>query len=205
MLDQVLTNARELWIHQKRELAEFFGFETRNKYAICDSTGTELFYAAEQSKGFLGLLVRQFLGHWRTFEVHIFDSNRQLVLKGVHPFRLLFQRFEVFDEKGLFLGALQGRFALLYKRFDVEDKNGKILAQVKSPLWHIWTFPFTQGEREVAVIKKKWAGLFSEALTDKDRFQLVYSNGNTELILKKLILAAGLFIDLQYFEKKANS
>ena len=38
-----------------------------------------------------------------------------------HPFRLFFQRLEVFDEAGVFVGAIQQRFSILTKRFDVQD------------------------------------------------------------------------------------
>ena len=35
-----------LCVRQKRELVEFFGFETRNRYVVSDESGRELYYAA---------------------------------------------------------------------------------------------------------------------------------------------------------------
>ena len=47
-----------LLVTQKKELGEVLtGFETRNRYVVRNSTGTELYYAVEQSS----FLLRWFL------------------------------------------------------------------------------------------------------------------------------------------------
>src|SRR5436189_6422830 len=121
-------------IVQKRELAELFGIETRNKYAI-EVNGAPLAFAAEQGGGGVAFLARMFFGHWRTFEIHFFDNARLLVLRVVHPFRLFFQRLEVSMADGRALGAIQQRFAVFSKRFDVSDPSGRLLLRVSSPIW----------------------------------------------------------------------
>ncbi len=193
-----------LLVEQRRELVELIGFETRNQYAITTEGGAMLAYAAEQQKGVLGFLVRQFLGHWRRFDIHVFDTNRDKVLTAHHPFCWIFQRLEVTNAGRRPLGALQQRFALLSKRFDVEDATGTVRMTVSSPLWRIWTFPFMKGSRQVAVVAKKWSGLLTEGFTDKDRFRVEYQDTRLTLEERQLILAAALFIDLQYFERKAG-
>lgn len=92
-----LTKHTQLFVQQVHELGEWLGFETRNKYAIFDAQKIRLGYAAEQGKGALGFLFRQYLGHWRTFEVHFFNEQRELVFVAHHPFRWFFSRIEVFD------------------------------------------------------------------------------------------------------------
>jgi uncharacterized protein YxjI len=164
----------------------------------------EFAFAAEQGKGGLAFLSRMFLGHWRTFEIHFFDTARQLVMKAVHPFRFLFQRLEVGGADGRPLGAIQQRFAFLSKRFDVEDASGRVLMTVSSPLWRPWTFAFLREGREVGRIEKKWSGLLQEAFLDGDRFRVLYSAPELGLVERSLILASGIFIDLQYFERKAS-
>ena len=73
-----LSKESQVIVKQKRELAELFGFETRNKYEITNTDGNLLGYCAEQQKGLLGFLFRQFLGHWRSFELHFYDADRKV-------------------------------------------------------------------------------------------------------------------------------
>ena len=200
-----LLERKSVFIRQVHELGEWIGFETRNKYQIQDDKGMELGFAAEQQKGFLGLLLRQVLGHWRTFDIYIFDQSRQNVLIAHHPFRFIFQRLEIRTKEGTAVGAIQQRFSILNKRFDVENAKGQILLEVASPIWKIWTFQFTKKERQVAQVSKKWSGLLAEALTDKDNFLVEFSDQNLTAEERYLVLSAALFIDLQYFERKARN
>lgn len=197
--------SNELWVVQRRELAELVGFESRNKYAIHDATGAQVAFAAEQGKGLLSTLFRQFAGHWRTFEIHVFDNARSLLLRVVHPFRWFFQRLEVLSPAGAQLGAIQQRFAFFSKRFDVQDATGNVLLTVSSPLWKPWTFAFQRNGQELALVQKKWSGAITELFTDADRFRVVYNSPSLTPVERTLVLAASLFIDLQYFERKASS
>lgn len=204
-----LDRHQELFVVQKKELAELFGFETRNKYAIETSENgvvRPLAYAAEQGKGFLGAVARYFMGHWRTFELHVFDTQRALWFRAVHPFRFFFQRLEVVMADGRAVGAIQQRFAFVSKKFDVVDVSGRTLLTVRSPLWKPWTFTFNKNESttEAAIVQKKWSGMLTEVFTDADRFRVGYSHG-LSLDERVLVLAAALFIDLVYFEKNASS
>jgi len=200
-----LASRRQIVLRQRRELVELAGFETRNKFEILAEDGSQLGFAAEQGSGLGATLARMFLGHWRTFEIHVFDANRQLAATAVHPWRFLFQRLEISAADGRPLGALQQRFSILWKRFDVEDAFGTVRFTVSSPLWKPWTFPFERDGREVACVRKKWSGLLKESFTDADNFQIAFIDPTLNEEDCTLLLAAGLFIDLQYFERKAES
>lgn len=200
MLELALNRHSKFSVRQLREIAEFFGFETRNKYEIVAEDGSVVAFAAEQQKGALGFLFRQWLGHWRSFEIHVFSALRKPVLIVRHPFRFFFKRLEVCDANGRFLGAIQQRFSILTKKFEVENEAGTVVMQVASPFWKIWTFPFVQNGEEVASVKKKWAGLFSEGFTDKDNFIVEFGSSRLDEKSRVLVLAAALFIDLRYFE-----
>ncbi len=199
----IVQQSNELMIVQKRELAELIGIETRNKYSL-EVNGAPFGFAAEQGKGGLAFLARMFFGHWRQFEIHFFDNARQLVLRAVHPFRLFFQRLEVVAADGRPLGAIQQRWAFFSKRFDVTEPAGRTLLTVSSPLWRPWTFAFERDGQELARVEKKWSGMLREAFTDADRFRVVYQSHQLGLDERSLVLAAAIFIDLQYFEKKAQ-
>jgi uncharacterized protein YxjI len=199
----IVQHSSEIIVVQRPELAELLGIETRNKYAI-EANGRQIGFAAEQGKGLWALLARMVVGHWRTFEIQFFDEGRTLVLRALHPFRFFFQRLEVSRADGRVLGAIQQRFALFSKRFDVLDPSEQVLLTVSSPLWRPWTFAFERRGQTLARVEKKWGGLVREAFTDADRFRVVYESSELSLDERSLVLAAALFIDLQYFEHKAD-
>jgi uncharacterized protein YxjI len=197
-----LENMKSILVHQVHELGEWFGFETRNKYEIFDENKKSIGFAAEQNKGFLGFLARQFLGHWRSFEIHFFSSQRQLAFIAHHPFRWYFQRLEVKSTDGKKLGAIQKRFSIFTKRFDIENAKGLVVMEVASPIWKLWTFNFMHAGKAMASVKKKWSGLLAEGFTDKDNFLVEYSSPTLTEEEKIVILASAVYVDLLYFEKK---
>lgn len=199
---------REIFFIQKKEMAELFGFETRNKYQLLDSNREVIGRAAEENTGVLGFFARQLLGHWRTFKLHFFNNQGELALTAHHPFRFYFERLEVYDASGALQGALQKRFSILSKCFDVEDPRGRVVLEVRSPLWRLWTFRFmnTRGA-QVALIEKKWGGMLKEFFLDADNFRLTIDESQLDIpeTLSHTLIAAALYIDLQYFERKAKS
>ncbi|WP_413290403.1 phospholipid scramblase-related protein [Bdellovibrio sp. HCB337] len=199
-----LQNQSQIIIRQRRELIELLGFESRNKYEICDENGNVIGFCAEQQKGLLGILLRQFLGHWRRFDLHFFNNDRREVLIVKHPFRFFFQRLEIHTADGKYLGALQQRFAFIRKKFDLENSLGQVIMSVNSGFFQFWTFPFKKGSVEVAVIRKKWSGGLKEIFTDADNFQISFNYRELNELERTLILASGVFIDLQYFEAKGR-
>lgn len=199
-----LQNFQKVFVKQTFELAEIFSFETRNKYRICDEAGRDIAFAAEQQKGWLGFLFRQFLGHWRSFEVHFFDIQRQEFMMAKHPFRWFFQRLEIYQTGGRFIGTIERQFSILTKKFKVEDSQGRLLLEVSSPIWRIWTFPFVRDGRELARISKKWTGIGYEVFTDKDTFLVEYLDTAVPNDHRALILAAAIYVDLLFFENKGS-
>ncbi len=199
-----LSEHKTIRVRQRRELAELFGFETRNKYEIQNAMESPIGFAAEQGKGFFGLLARGFLGHWRNFEIHVFNFDRTPWLVLRHPFRLFFQRIEVSDVSKERVGALQQRFSVFTRYFDLEDSRGKVRFQMRAGFFSFWTFPVYQGNTKVAQIEKKWSGLLREAFTDSDHFEVHFLSEILTEADRQLILAAALFVDIQYFERKAR-
>ena len=199
-----LAGQRQMYVQQAFELAELFGFETRNKYRIRDENGRDLLYAAEQQKGLLGFLWRQAFGHWRSFEIHFFDNTRQPVMRGIHPFRWFFQCLELHSRDGRLIGTIERQFSILTKSFHVIDAQGRVVLEVSSPFWRVWTFPFMRGAQEHARVAKKWSGLGSELFTDRDSFLVEYLEPGLTEDERALVLAAAIYIDLMYFEVKGE-
>jgi len=200
----MLADQHRMYVQQVFEMAELFGLETRNKYRIRDENGRDLLYAAEQQKGVLGFLFRQLFGHWRSFEVHFFDAARQPVMRGIHPFRFFFQCLELRSRDDRLIGTIERQFSIFTKRFHVHDAQGRVVLEVTSPLWKVWTFPFMRGGREQARVAKKWSGLGSELFTDRDNFLVEYLERSLTEDERALVLAAAIYIDLMYFEVKGE-
>lgn len=193
-----------LRLRQRREIAELFGYESRNKYEICAPDGTVVLYAAEGGRSLGGMIMRQLLGHWRTFEIDVFDRTRNVVAKAVHPFRLFFQVLEVADASGRPIGRIAQRFGIFRKCFDVLAADGRVLMTVRSPFWRPWTFTFSRAGTPVAKVVKRWSGLLTELMTDADDFSIEFGDAGLTVDERTLLVAAGIFVDLQYFEQKAE-
>lgn len=201
---QTLASANSVYVTQKFELAEIFGFETRNRYLIKTEDGQQFGYCAEPKIGFLNAIMRQFLGHWRVFNIVGTDMNNQQVFRAHHPFRWFFQRLDVFGAGDRPLGSLQQRFAWFSKRFDFLDTRDRVVMTMTSPIWKIWTFPIKKGDRDVSVIEKKWSGLAKELFTDGDNFRVRFTDAKLTADDRLLLLASAVFTDLLYFETKAS-
>ncbi len=190
-------------VQQRKELIELLGFETRNKYEIFDRNGVPVMFCAETQSGILGALLRMFVGHWRSFELHFFDMKRQLLFKAHHPFRFIFQRLDVRDNSGKFMGCVEWKWGIFKKKFVIYDFLTKKRLKIESGIFSFWTFPVLDGGREVAKIQKKWSGVLKEIFTDADNFRVEIHADFTES-QKQVLLAAAMLVDLQYFERKAD-
>lgn len=191
-------------IRQRKEWLELAGFETRNKYEILDHQGQRIGFCAEQEKGFWGSIMRMFFGHWRRFTLHFFDVQRNEIFYVKHPYRFFMQRLEVSSPDRKLLGAVQQRFSIVRKKFDLVDAQGRTLLRMNSGFFKIWTFPLFRGSTEVASIQKKWSGALKEFFTDADNFLIEFKSPSLTELEKYLILASGIFVDLQYFEVTVN-
>jgi hypothetical protein len=201
---QTLAQANSIYIKQKFEVAEIFGFETRNRYQIQSEDGLQFGYCAEQKLGLGDAIMRQFLGHWRVFNIIGTNIHNQQVFRAHHPFRWFFQRIDVFGAGDRQVGSLQQRFAWFNKKFDFLDTKGNLIMSMNSPFWSIWTFPVKKLSRDVAVIEKKWTGISKELFTDADNFRVRFNDARLTADEKLLLLAGAVFVDLLYFERKAS-
>lgn len=203
--NQLIATSSIIKISQKRELAELLGVESRNKYLLETVEGEPIGYAAEKDAGVIDFFLRQSFGHWRSFEVLIFDNQRQLKFIAKHPFRFYFQRIEIYDYQSRLITVIQKRFSFLSKCFDVLSVDGKVLMSVSSPFWRIWTFEFFQNTDLVAIIRKKWGGIIKETFLDADSFTVEFQAENLKEEEKITLIIAAIFVDLLYFERKASS
>ncbi|RYE81223.1 MAG: hypothetical protein EOO74_00910 [Myxococcales bacterium] len=203
-----LSSHSELVVVQQTELAEMvLDYESRNKYAVYGSNRQPVAYAAEQGKGLLATIMRGVMRHWRSFEIHLFTPDRQQVARASHPFRWFAfnECLQVHDARGTYLGAIQRRFAFFAKVFEVLGPTGEVLMRVDSGLFSPWSFEFKSGGQRHAVIEKKWSGFLKEMFTDADTFRLGFDNPGLRDDTRWLLIAAAIFVDLQFFEDNQGS
>ncbi len=197
-----LTDVDSLIIQQQKEWGEILtGFETKNKYAVMNAAGKQIYYAAEVGGNFL---VRMFLKAWRPFDIAIVNPGNQIVLNLKSPFRFYFRELHILNPAGQMLGRIVRRFTLLRRRYSVYDAQGRELLELFGPLLHPWTFEIRQGEQILGKITKKWSGLLKETFTDADNFGVTFP-ADWPQEAKAVLLGAVFLIDFVHFEDNNNN
>ncbi|WP_224981941.1 phospholipid scramblase-related protein [Geomonas agri] len=199
MLD-LLLQEQSVVIKQRKELIELLSFESRNKYEILTVHGAQIGFAAEQQKGLMGTLLRQIVGHWRSFDINIYGVDRVLKFVASHPFRIFFQRLEIRDALGREIGHLERELSIFDKAFRLINSKGKNICEMRSSIFKVWTFPFMRNGVEIARITKKWGGAMTEVFLDSDTFLLEFMDRNLNGEDRVVLLNAAIMIDLLYFE-----
>ncbi|MEI8025005.1 MAG: phospholipid scramblase-related protein [Pseudomonadota bacterium] len=187
-------------IKQRREIVEFMGIETRNKYDIYGTNSKAIAFVEEQGKSALSIIFRNIFGHWREFQFHIFSPDGTPLLIVNHPFKLFMPRLELRTFDGREIGSVNQKISLLSKKFTLSTLENPEDLTMDSPLWRPWQFTFYRKKKEVALLQKKFSGLFHEIFTDKDNFALSFYDTQLTQEERLLILASALLIDITSFE-----
>ncbi|MBL7032421.1 MAG: scramblase [Nitrospira sp.] len=198
---EYLSSYNGLVVTQKKEWGEILtGFETKNKYVVCDTSGNELFAAVEEGGS---TLLRFFLKALRPFEINIYTLENELVLNLRRPFRFYFHELHISDGHGKPLGTIKRRFSFLRRIYSVLNIAEEELFQLFGPIFHPWTFKIRKQEQEYGKITKKWSGLLKEGFTDADNFGVTFPT-TLNVKNKALLLGAVFLIDFVHFENKGN-
>lgn len=196
-----LSSISGLVVSQQKEWGEILtGFETKNRYAISDVSGSRLYLAAEEAGS---TLLRWFLKALRPFTIAVLTENGQVILRVIRPFRFYFHRADVVDSQGQTIGVIERRFSVLRRIYSVLDSSGKEVFQLFGPILHPWTFQIRNDGIEYGKITKKWSGLLKEGFTDADNFGVMFP-AEWDVKLKALFLGAVFLIDFVHFENKGN-
>ena len=200
MMDK-LDGLSGLMVHQQKEWGEIVtGFETKNKYAVCDESEQQLYFAAEK-KG--SLLVRLFLKACRPFYLEVLNEQGAMVINVTRPFRFFFHQAAVRDNQGNILGVIKKKFSILRRKYSVLDQNEQEIYQLYGPMLKPWTFIIRDDNREYGKITKEWSGLLKESFTDADNFGVTFPE-DWNVAKKGLFLGAVFLIDFVHFENKES-
>ncbi len=197
-----LSSISGLVVSQQKEWGEILtGFETKNRYAISDVSGSRLYLAAEEAGS---TLLRWFLKALRPFTIVVLTENGQVILRVIRPFRFYFHRADVVDSQGQTIGVIERRFSVLRRIYSVLNSSGEEVFKLLGPILHPWTFQIRNDGVEYGKITKKWSGLLKEGFTDADNFGVMFP-AEWDVKLKALFLGAVFLIDFVHFENKGNN
>ena len=206
-LCEILESGQDVFVQQRKEWTEIvIDFETRNRYAAMDASGSTIGAIAEVSTGFGATMSRWFIGSHRALDIHVLEGDGSELLHLTRPFFLLFSSLEIAEATGAKLGRINRRFGIFYRKYDLLDEFGNCFGRIKAPRWRIWTFPVegTDGISR-AKISKKWGGAVREIFTDADTYRVSFEGGSWTATHRKVIFAAAISIDFDFFENNQGS
>ncbi len=175
-------------------------FKWANAYDLFDENGGKIGEVKEDVSG-LGKKLLHFIGFSR-FPIDFFDATGNRIMGIRRPFAFFMPKFLVEDHDGQSLGTYQKKISLLKPQFRLFDPSGALFANLKGD-WKGWNFTLEdQNGVELAKVTKKWAGLGKEMFTSADNYVISISQPDASLALRKVILAAGIGIDMALKEKK---
>lgn len=208
MIDQII-------IKQKVHLLEVFtGFETANKYAIKNSMGQDVFYAAEDTD----CCTRNCCGPMRPFGMKVLDNFKREVMYIHRPLRCstcwfpcCLQTLEVMAPPGTPIGYVVQEWSIIYPSFRIENAMHETVLRIKGPAcrWNcccndvVFEVLSKGGDVQVGRISKQWSGLLKEAFTDAENFGISFPM-DLDTNIKAVLIGAAFLIDFMFFEKQAN-
>lgn len=173
-------------------------FKAANNYDVFDpNTGQKIMECREPNLGIFSKLFR-FTDYKRMtpFEVEISTPEGQKVLTVSRGVAIFLSRVEVRDETGTVVGYFKQKLFSIGGKFDVLDAQENLVCTLRGK-WTSWDFRFMQGERELANVSKKWAGLGKELFTSADNYMLTIQDSvPSNSAVRVLILAAVMCIDM---------
>ena len=135
--------------------------------------------------------------------VEVYEGSNENSLKLLFSIRrgvILFRsRVDVKDATGIPLGYFKSTFFSVGGAFRVFGSDDKEIAFVKGN-WRGLNFRFLNGDTELGIISKKWAGIGKELFTSADHY-VINIHGSPDPMVNLLLLAAGLAVDTVFKER----
>lgn len=173
-------------------------FKAANNYDVFDpSGGAKLLECREPNLGFFTKLFR-FTDYKRMtpFEVVLTGTDGRKALTVRRGVSFFLSKVEVLDENGRVIGGFKQKLFSIGGAFRVLDARDNEVCVLKGK-WTSWEFQFLKGDKELARVSKKWAGLGKELFTSADNYVLSVSDAVApDDDVRILIMAAVMCIDM---------
>jgi len=219
---EYLTQIDQLLVHQQIELLEVVtDWETPNKYAIKNTMGQQVYFAAEES----GECMRQCCSSDRGFVMHITDNLGQEVIRVNREFKCCAgcnwcagsdccaMVVTIEAPPGNHIGTVKQAASFLAPKYQIMDASDNVIFCVEGPVCMCQGPCCTQdmdfnvtspdGQHQVGKISKQWSGMVREYFTAADNFGITFPM-DLDVKMKACMVGALFLIDFMYFENKNN-
>lgn len=173
-------------------------FKAANNYDIYDpDSGEIIMECREEHLGSITKLLR-FTDYKRMtpFDVQIRTPQGEQLVRVKRGISIFLSKVDVLDEHNQVIGGFQQKLFSIGGKFTVIDAHQNPVCQLKGK-WTGWDFRFLDGDKELAHVTKKWAGIGKELFTTADNYVLQISDSVPEDdVARQLILAAVMCIDM---------
>lgn len=172
-------------------------FKAASNFDVYDpESGQMIINCREENLGFFTKLLR-FTDYKRMtpFEITLRTTSGEPVLIVKRGISLFLSKVDVLDDQGNRIGGFKQKFFSIGGAFSVLDANDQPLCDLKGK-WTSWEYSFRKGDKELARVSKKWAGLGKELFTSADNYMISISEDvPTEHPIRILVMAAVMCID----------
>ena len=169
-----------------------------NNYDIYDpETGEVILECREERLGWMTKVLR-FTRYKRMtpFDIRIRTPEGKQVVRVTKGVSWFLAKVRVLDEEDRFIGGFKQKFFSIGGAFTVLDEREEPLCRLKGK-WTGWNFRFLAGEKTLAQVTKKWAGIGKELFTSADNYILEISDSvPPDNAARQLILGAVMCIDM---------
>lgn len=130
------------------------------------------------------------------FDIEVATPEGSRILSVRRGLSLFLSKVKVFDAQEKQIGGFNQKLFSIGGAFNVLDANDQPIRALKGK-WTGWDFSFVQGEKKLASVSKKWAGMSKELFTSADNYVLeIDPSVPANDPVRPLILAAVLCIDM---------
>lgn len=219
---QYLAGLDQIIIKQKIEALEVLtGFETRNRYAVMNNQGQQIFFVQEESS----LCERCFFPQNRGFQLHVTDNNSMEVMQFSREFKCCTgccwcgegccsMTINVESPVGRLIGKIQtgnSKWKHHSKIYDAADNHMFTIWGPCCPCQAVCcpddiNFPITDPSLNTRVgnIAKQWRGCCVDTFTDADQFCLTFPADMT-VDCKALLMGSVFLVEYLVFERQKNN
>lgn len=173
-------------------------FKAANNYDIYDpETGDMVMLCREPTLGPITKILR-FTDYKRhtPFDVRVTTVDQRQIVRITRGASFLRSHVSVLDENNARIGGFRQKLLSIGGAFEVLDSDDRVVCSLAGK-WTGWDFAFKAGDRELAHVSKKWAGLGKEFFTSADNYMLQIAEVvPPDSNLRQLILAAVMCIDM---------
>ncbi|CAH1255203.1 phospholipid scramblase 1-like isoform X1 [Branchiostoma lanceolatum] len=216
---EYLTQLDQLLVQQQVELLEAFtGIETKNKYAVKNSMGQQVYFAYEESD----FCSRICCGAHRGFQFHVTDNNGQEVMRLNREFKCCAGgqwcasccdccAYEILVEApvGQVVGIVSQKGSFWKPHYHIMNERREMVFDMWGPCC-AWSGACctcdvdfvaygSDGHTEVGKVSRQYAGFAKEMFTDATNFSVTFPQ-DLDVKLKATMLGACLLVDFMYYE-----